>query len=128
MEPNDLKYHKEHEWIRVEGQEATLGITNFAQDALGDVVFIQMPKIGASVSADQEISEVESTKATSSVYTPVSGTIAKINEELNDHPELLNKDPYGQGWIAVITLSNPNEVDTLMTAAQYEEFLKSQEQ
>ena len=73
MEPNDLKYHKEHEWIRVEGQQATLGITNFAQEALGDVVFIQVPKVGADVSADQEISEVESTKATSSVYTPVSG-------------------------------------------------------
>ena len=126
MEPSDLRYHKEHEWIRVEGLQVTLGISNFAQDALGDVVFIELPKVGTSVNAEQEIGEVESTKATSTIYTPVSGNILRVNEELREHPELLNQDPYGQGWIAVMDLSNPAEVDQLMTAAQYDEFLKSQ--
>ena len=126
MEPKDLRFHKEHEWVRVEGQEATLGISNFAQEALGDVVFIEVPKVGATVSAEQEIGEVESTKATSTIYTPLSGTVLRVNEELQDHPELLNQDPYGRGWIAVLTLSNPSEVEQLMTAEQYEEFLKTQ--
>jgi len=126
MEPNDLRYHEEHEWIRVEGKLATLGISNFAQDALGDIVFLDMPKAGTSVTAGQQIGEVESTKTTSSLYTPVSGKVAKVNGDLKDHPELINADPYGKGWIAVIELSSPQEVDGLMTAAQYESFLKSQ--
>jgi glycine cleavage system H protein len=126
MEPTDLRYHEEHEWIRVDGTLATLGISNFAQDALGDIVFLDMPKAGTSVTAGQQIGEVESTKTTSSLYTPVSGKVAKVNGELKDHPELINADPYGKGWIAVIELSNPKEVDGLMTAAQYESFLKSQ--
>jgi glycine cleavage system H protein len=100
MEPKDLRFHKEHEWIRVEGNKATLGISNFAQDALGDVVFVDVPKVGTSL---------------------------QVNTELHDHPELLNQDPYGKGWIAVLELSNPGEVDGLMTADQYTEFLKSQE-
>ena len=126
MEPTDLRFHKEHEWVRVEGQEATVGISNFAQDALGDVVFIEAPKVGIAVSADQEIGEVESTKATSTIYTPLSGKVIRVNEELQDHPELVNQDPYGKGWIAVLELSNSSEVEQLMTAAQYEEFLKTQ--
>ena len=126
MEPGDLRYHKEHEWVRVEGTRATLGISNFAQDALGDVVFVELPKVGATVSAGQEIGEVESTKATSTLYTPVSGTIVQVNEALQEHPELLNQDPYGTGWIAVIELSNPSEVDQLMTNTQYEEYLQTQ--
>ncbi|UCE62917.1 MAG: glycine cleavage system protein GcvH [Nitrospirota bacterium] len=126
MEPTDLRFHKEHEWVRVDGQEATVGISDFAQDALGDVVFIEAPKVGLTVSADQEIGEVESTKATSTIYTPLSGKVLRVNEELQEHPELVNQDPYGKGWVAVLEMSNPAEVEQLMTAAQYEEFLKTQ--
>jgi glycine cleavage system H protein len=126
MYPRDLRYHEEHEWIRVEGKQATLGISHFAQDALGDIVFLDLPKAGAAVTAGQQIGEVESTKTTSSIYTPVSGTIVKINADLKDHPEVVNSDPYGKGWIAVIELSDPKQVDGLMTAAQYETFLSSQ--
>jgi glycine cleavage system H protein len=124
MEPSNLRYHEEHEWIRIDGKQATMGISNFAQDALGDIVFIEMPKIGATVTAGQQIGEVESTKTTSSIYTPVSGKIVKINTELKDHPEVVNADPYGKGWIAVIELSDPGQVNGLMTAEQYETFLK----
>ena len=126
MYPKDLKYHNEHEWIRVEGKQATLGISHFAQDALGDIVFLDLPKVGAAVTANQQVGEVESTKTTSSIYTPVSGQITKINTDLKDHPEVVNSDPYGKGWIAVIELSDPKQVDGLMTAAQYEAFLSSQ--
>jgi glycine cleavage system H protein len=126
MYPKDLKYHKEHEWIRLTGKQATLGISHFAQDALGDIVFLDLPKVGAAVTANQQIGEVESTKTTSSIYTPVSGTITKINTDLKDHPEVVNSDPYGKGWIAVIELSDPKQMESLMTAAQYEAFLSSQ--
>lgn len=126
MNPSDLRYHKEHEWARVSGTQATVGISHFAQDALGDIVFLDLPKAGAVVKAGQQIGEVESTKTTSTIYTPVSGTVAKINTDLKDHPEVVNSDPYGKGWIAVIDLANPVEVDQLMTAAQYEAFLASQ--
>jgi glycine cleavage system H protein len=126
MYPADLKYHKEHEWLRIEGRQATLGISHFAQDALGDIVFLDLPKVGAAVTADQQIGEVESTKTTSSIYTPVSGKIVKINTDLKDHPEVVNSDPYGKGWIAVIELSDSGQADGLMTAAQYEAFLASQ--
>jgi glycine cleavage system H protein len=126
MIPADLRYHQEHEWIRVSGTQATMGISHFAQDALGDIVFIDLPKVGASVTAGQQVGEVESTKTTSTIYTPVSGTIAKVNTDLKDHPEVVNSDPYGKGWMAVIELSNPGEVEKLMTAAQYDAFLKNQ--
>ena len=127
MEPQDLRYHKEHEWIRVEGNKATLGISNFAQDALGDVVFIDLPQIGATLAAEAELGEVESTKATSTIYSPVSGSVVQVNQELEEHPEFLNQDPYGRGWIAVLELSNPDEVGALMNAEQYDAFLTSQE-
>ena len=126
MIPQDLRYHQEHEWVRVSGTQATVGISHFAQDALGDIVFIDMPKIGAVVKAGQQIGEVESTKTTSTIYTPVSGTVAKINADLKDHPEVVNSDPYGKGWMVVIDLSSASEVDKLMTAAQYEVFLAGQ--
>lgn len=126
MIPSDLRYHKEHEWVRLNGKQATVGISHFAQDALGDIVFLDMPKVGAVVTAGQQIGEVESTKTTSTIYVPVSGTVSKINTDLKDHPEVVNSDPYGKGWIAVIDLSNPGEVEQLMTAAQYEAFLASQ--
>jgi glycine cleavage system H protein len=126
MIPSNLRYHQEHEWVRAEGTQATVGISHFAQDALGDIVFIDLPKVGAKVTAGQQIGEVESTKTTSTIYTPVSGTIAKINADLKDHPEVVNSDPYGKGWMAVIDLTAPAEVEQLMTAAQYETFLSKQ--
>ena len=126
MIPSDLRFHKEHEWVRINGKQATVGISDFAQDALGDIVFLDLPKVGVSVKVGQQIGEVESTKTTSTIYTPVSGAVTQINTELKDHPEIVNADPYGKGWIAVIELSNPGEIDQLMTAAQYETFLSSQ--
>ena len=126
MIPNDLRYHKEHEWVRVNGTQATLGISHFAQDALGDIVFIDMPKLAAVVKAGQQIGEVESTKTTSTIYTPVSGTISKVNADLKDHPEVVNSDPYGKGWMVVIDLSSASELEKLMTAEQYEAFLSTQ--
>lgn len=124
MIPEGLRYHTEHEWIRQENQTAVLGITHFAQDALGDVVYIELPKVGAEVRSGQEIGEVESTKTTSAVYTPVSGKILAVNEELKDKPELVNQDPYGKGWIVKVQLTNPTEVKQLMDAKQYGAFLK----
>lgn len=126
MFPADLRYHQEHEWVRVSGKQATVGISHFAQDALGDIVFIDLPKVGTTVAAGQQIGEVESTKTTSTIYTPVGGTIVKVNTDLKDHPEAVNADPYGKGWMAVIELSNAAELDKLMTASQYEDFLKNQ--
>jgi len=126
MIPADLRYHQEHEWVRLGGKQATVGISDFAQDALGDIVFLDLPKVGTRVTAGQQIGEVESTKTTSTIYTPVSGTIAAINTDLKDHPEVVNADPYGKGWIAVIDLANAAEVDKLMTAQQYESFLNNQ--
>ena len=126
MEPQDLRYHQEHEWIRVDGTLATLGISNFAQDALGDIVFIEMPKVGTMVAAGQQIGDIESTKTTSSLYSPVSGKIVRVNTDLNDHPELVNTDPYGKGWMVIIELTEPDQVERLMTAGQYETFLASQ--
>lgn len=126
MIPSELRYHKEHEWVRLTGKQATVGISHFAQDALGDIVFLDLPKPGAVVKAGQQIGEVESTKTTSTIYTPVSGTVAKINTDLKDHPEVVNSDPYGKGWIAIIDLADPGEVEQLMTAAQYQDFLASQ--
>jgi glycine cleavage system H protein len=126
MIPADLRYHEEHEWARVNGTKATVGISHFAQDALGDIVFIELPKVGTVVKAGQQIGEVESTKTTSTLYTPVSGTIVQVNAELKDHPEVVNSDPYGKGWMVGIDLANPAEIDTLMTAAHYESFLADQ--
>ena len=123
MIPENLRYHKEHEWVRVEGKQAVIGISDHAQEALGDIVFFQLPQVGAKVSAGQEIGEVESTKATSSVYTPISGTVSKVNKALSERPELVNKDPYGEGWVAVIDMSDAGEVDGLMDAKAYTAFL-----
>ncbi len=124
MIPEELRYHTEHEWIRQENQTAVLGITHFAQDALGDVVYIELPKVGAEVRSGQEIGEVESTKTTSAVYTPVTGKILAVNEALKDKPELVNQDPYGKGWIVKLQLANPSELKQLMDAKQYGAYLK----
>ncbi len=126
MIPSDLRYHKEHEWVRVKGTEATVGISHFAQDALGDIVFVDLPKVGAVITAGQQIGEVESTKTTSTIYTPVSGTITQVNADLKDHPEVINSDPYGKGWMVVVHLSNSDDVEQLMTSSQYESYLASQ--
>jgi glycine cleavage system H protein len=126
MIPGNLRYHKDHEWVRVEAGKAVIGISDHAQEALGDIVFFQLPKVGDKVTAGQEIGEVESTKATSSIYTPVSGTVSKVNQALNERPELANEDPYGEGWVAVIDLAHPEEVERLMDAKSYAEFLKSE--
>ena len=126
MIPAELRYHSEHEWIRIEGKIAVLGITDYAQEALGDVVFLELPRPGSIVSAGQEIGEVESTKTTSAIYTPVSGKIIGVNEVLKEKPELINKEPYGQGWIARIEMSDPSEVQQMMDAKQYEAYLKEE--
>ena len=123
MIPDNLRYHKEHEWVRVEGKQAIIGISDHAQEALGDIVFFQLPQIGAKVKAGQEIGEVESNKATSSIYTPISGTVSKVNVALNEKPELANKDPYGEGWVAVIEMASPAEVSGLMDAKAYAAYL-----
>lgn len=122
--PEDLRYSTDHEWIRVDGGKVTIGITDYAQDALGDVVFVDLPEVGAAVEASASISEVESTKSVSDIYAPVSGTIAEVNADLGDAPERLNDDPYGEGWICVIELTDPAQIDKLLTAADYRELVE----
>jgi glycine cleavage system H protein len=117
--PEDLQYSTDHEWIRVEDGRARIGITDYAQDALGDVVFVDLPEVGASVAASASISEVESTKSVSDIYAPVSGTIVEVNGDLADAPERLNEDPYGEGWICVIEISDASELEKLLDAAGY---------
>lgn len=121
--PADLRYTKEHEWARVEGERARVGITAYAQEQLGDVVFVELPRVGAKVSQAKTFGVVESVKAVSDLYAPLSGEVAEVNAELVKKPELVNQDPYGQGWMIVIALSSPQEVNALLTASQYEEFL-----
>jgi glycine cleavage system H protein len=117
--PDDLRYTKDHEWVRVEGDLARVGITDYAQDALGDVVFVQVPETGAEVAMGDMVSEVESTKSVSEIYAPLAGTLAEANADLADAPERLNEDPYGDGWICAIRLSDPSQVDQLLDAAGY---------
>jgi glycine cleavage system H protein len=124
--PEDLHYSKDHEWVRVDGNEAIIGITDYAQNSLGDVVYVELPKAGESFSAGESFGSVESVKAVSEVFTPISGAIAKINELLADEPEQVNSDPYGQGWMIRVQMSNPGEVDSLLTAAEYEDFTKAE--
>ena len=126
MNPDDVRYHKEHTWVKVSGKKGTIGITEYAQDALGDIVYIDLPEVEDDVEANSEISEIESTKATSAVISPVSGKILKVNEELSESPEVINEDPYGKGWIAVIELENPSEVDDLMDATEYEKYIEEE--
>ncbi len=124
--PEDLRYHPEHDWARIEGEEATFGITWYAQDALGEVVFYEPPEVGAEVSKDAAYAEVESVKAVSDVYAPLSGEITAVNEEISERPELLNEDPYGDGWLVRVKLADPSEADELMDAAAYRELLESE--
>jgi len=122
--PEELRYSSEHEWVRVEGNRAIVGITDYAQDALGDVVYVQLPDAGLKVIANASIAEIESTKSVSEVYAPVTGTVVEVNGSLDDAPEQLNTDPYGAGWIFVLELVEPGEVDALMDAAAYQAFLE----
>lgn len=124
--PEDLHYSKDHEWVRVEGGEAIIGITDYAQNSLGDVVYVELPKVGDEFAANEAFGSVESVKAVSEVFTPVAGTITQINEALADEPETVNTDPYGAGWMIRIKMSNRGEVDSLLTAAEYEDFTKAE--
>jgi glycine cleavage system H protein len=121
--PEDLKYHPEHDWARIEGDIATFGVTWYAQDALGEVVFYDPPAIGSSVAKDAAYAEVESVKAVSDVFAPLSGEIVEVNEALSDSPEKINHDPYGDGWLVKVKLSDPAEVDTLLDVAAYRDLL-----
>jgi len=124
--PEDLRYHKEHTWVRVSGGKATIGITDYAQDTLGDIVYVDLPDLDSEIEKDAEFSEIESTKATSSVIAPVSGTIIEVNEELDESPEIINEEPYDRGWIAVVELSDPSELDQLLDATDYERYVEDE--
>ena len=123
--PEDLKYHPEHDWARVDGDEATFGITWYAQDALGEVVFFDPPEVGAHVGQNQTYAEVESVKAVSDVFAPLSGEIIEVNEALADQPEKINSDPYGDGWMVKVRLSDPGEADSLLDVGAYRDLLQS---
>jgi glycine cleavage system H protein len=126
--PEDLRYTKEHEWVRVEGDgRVRVGITDFAQDALGDVVYVDVPEVGTAVNANQPFSEVESTKSVSDVFAPVSGTVVERNALLEDRPELVNEQPYGDGWIVALDVSDPSGLDALMDSAAYREIVSGQD-
>lgn len=127
MNPDDIKYHRDHSWVRIEGKRATIGISDFAQQQLGDIVYVDLPEVDTEVDAESELSEIESTKATSPVVSPVSGTIVELNEDLADSPEIINEDPYGNGWLVVVEMSDPTEVEDLMSRSEYEKFLKEEE-
>ena len=123
--PDDLKYHEEHDWARIDGDQATFGITWYAQDALGEVVFFDPPDVGAGVPKDQTSAEVESVKAVSDVFAPLSGEIVEVNEALGESPERINQDPYGEGWMIKVRMSDPSEVDRLMDVEAYREMLQN---
>ncbi|HEY2655786.1 MAG TPA: glycine cleavage system protein GcvH [Solirubrobacteraceae bacterium] len=118
--PDDLRYHPEHDWARIEGDEATFGITWYAQDSLGEVVFFEAPAVGAAVTKDESYTEVESVKAVSDVIAPLSGEVIAVNEELKTSPETINEDPYGAGWLVRVRLANPGEADSLLDADGYQ--------
>lgn len=122
--PSDRRYSEQHEWVAVSGDTATVGITDYAQDALGDVVFVQVPDVGLEVIAGASCAEVESTKSVSEIYSPVSGAITAVNETLADEPERLNRDPYGDGWIFTLTMVDAGELDALLDAAAYQHLVE----
>lgn len=127
MYPNDFYYTKDHEWVKVEGDEATVGITDFAQKQLGDVVYLELPEIGKSLEFHQSLGVIESVKAVSDVYSPISGEVVAVNEELNDNPEIVNQDPHGKGWIIKLKVQDKIELDKLMSVSEYEQFLEGLE-
>jgi glycine cleavage system H protein len=121
--PDDLRYTKDHEWVKVEGSRARIGITEYAQDALGDIVFVQIPDVGASVERGSTVSEVESTKSVSDIYAPVSGSVVEVNGDLTEAPERLNEDPYGDGWICVIEIGDQADLDDTLDADGYRQLV-----
>ena len=123
--PDDLRYTREHEWVRVDGTTARVGITDYAQDALGDVVYVDLPEVGTAVAAMASCCEVESTKSVSEIFSPVSGAVSEVNADLSDTPQMINEDPYGKGWIFAVEMSDAAEVDGLMDAAAYRTFLEA---
>jgi glycine cleavage system H protein len=127
VNPKNLKYHREHDWARVEGDIAVFGLTSYAQETLGDIVYIELPEVGADVAAGSSYAEVESVKAVSDVYAPLSGSVVEVNDEVVDAPELINESPFEEGWLIKVKLSDPSEVDDLMTADEYEELISEEE-
>ena len=123
--PENLRYSKDHEWVQVDGDVATIGITDFAQHSLGDVVYIDMPRAGDSFDTHEAFGSVESVKAVSEIFTPIAGEITEVNEGLNDTPEAVNTDPYGEGWMIKIRMKNGGEADRLLSAVEYEEYLNA---
>ena len=127
VSPPELKYTKEHEWVRVEGDTGTIGITDYAQDQLGDIVFVELPEVGAAISAAQKLGEIESVKAVSELFAPVSGEVTEANDGLADSPEAVNDDPYGDGWMVKMRLSAAAELDGLLSADEYEAFIEAED-
>ena len=125
--PENLRYSKDHEWVSVEGDVATIGITDYAQHSLGDVVYVDMPRVGDKFSTHEAFGSVESVKAVSEIFTPIAGEIIEVNEGLNDTPEAVNNDPYAAGWMIKIKMDNPNEADKLLSSVEYEEYLAASE-
>ena len=124
--PEDLSYTKDHEWVRTKGDQATVGITDHAQHQLGDVVYVELPKVGDKFEAAEPFGSVESVKAVSEVYMPLGGSVTEVNESLNDSPEKVNEDPYGDGWMIRIKIDNPAQVDALLTSIEYEDYIKEE--
>jgi glycine cleavage system H protein len=125
--PSELRYSREHEWVAVEENIATIGITDYAQEQLGDVVYVELPEVGTQITKDDAFGVVESVKAVSDIYAPVSGTVTEVNAELPDSPETVNEDPYGDAWMIRVEMSDPSELDDLMTAAEYKAFLEEEQ-
>jgi len=126
--PEDLKYTKEHEWVLIEAGTATVGITDYAQDQLGDIVFVELPAVGDKVSKEDAFGVVESVKAVSDIYAPLSGKVLEVNDDLPDNPEMLNEDPYGDGWIIKIELTDPEEIEDLLTSVEYEQYVAEEKE
>lgn len=128
MALENFKFHKDHAWVKVSGKskKVKVGISDYAQEQLGDIIYIELPEVDSHIDADTEMAEIESTKTSSPVIAPVSGVVTQINEELVDHPEIINEDPYGKGWIAVIELDNPQDLDDLMDYEEYESYLEEE--
>ncbi len=124
--PEDLSYTKDHEWVRVRADQATIGITDHAQNQLGDVVYVELPKVGDKFEVAEPFGSVESVKAVSEIYMPLTGTVSEVNEKLNDSPETVNSDPYGDGWMIRINIENPAQVDGLLNSAEYEDYIKEE--
>lgn len=123
--PEDLRYSKDHEWVRVDGETATIGITDYAQHSLGDVVYIDMPRVGDHFGTHEAFGSVESVKAVSEIFTPLAGTVTEVNDGINDTPEAVNNDAYGDGWMVKLKMDNPLEADKMLSAVEYEEYLEA---